>query len=106
MEPRKFTRYAVQLPALFSAEERSGEGTVFDLSTEGCAVLSDERLAISTYLSLRIDLPGDAAPLVIDLAAVRWTSEGRLGLEFIRVAPMELDRLRELVTTLEVDTEV
>lgn len=102
MYPRKTQRYAVQISAYFTGETLTGEGTIVDLSPEGCAILSKENPSVSSYLSLRIDLSEREAPLLIDLAAVRWISEEKIGLEFIRMGEPEQERLRHFVKTLEV----
>jgi hypothetical protein len=57
--------------------------------------------AVSTYLSLQVDLLNGAAPLDVELAGVRWVSGTRCGLEFIRIAPEMVARLRAFVDLLE-----
>lgn len=103
--PRKTQRYAVQIPAYFTGEHMTGEGTIVNLSPEGCAILSKENPRVSSYLSVRIDLSERDAPLLIDLAAVRWSSDEQIGLEFIRMGESEQERLRRFVKTLEVEPQ-
>lgn len=103
MLPRKTQRYAVQIPTYFTGENMTGEGTIVNLSPEGCAILSKENPPVSSYLSVRIDLSEHDAPLLIDLAAVRWLSDEKIGVEFIRMGEPEQERLRQFVKTLEVD---
>lgn len=102
MLPRKAQRYAVQIPTYFTGESLTGEGTIVNLSPEGCAILSQENPRVSSYLSVRIDLSDLEAPLLIDLVAVRWLSDEKIGLEFIRMGEPEQQRLRQFVQTLEV----
>jgi hypothetical protein len=40
-------------------------------------------------------------PIQIDLAAVRWVSAMRFGVEFIKIHPEEEERLRKFVKMLE-----
>jgi hypothetical protein len=40
-------------------------------------------------------------PVQIDLAAVRWASATRFGVEFIKIRPEEEDRLKKFVAVLE-----
>ena len=103
MESRKPPRFAVQLPAAFSGENISGEGTVVDLSEVGCGIITENSPAVSTNLTMMIDLYGDDSPLAIELAAVRWSSDGVVGVSFLRIGVAELERLRAFVKTLAVD---
>jgi hypothetical protein len=57
--------------------------------------------ALSSYLSLQIDLLNGTKPITIELAGVRWVSGVRCGLEFIRIAPEMISRLRSFVSLLE-----
>jgi hypothetical protein len=56
-----------------------------------------------TYVSLDIDLLNvtDEGPVAIELAGVRWVSERRCGLEFIRIRPDMLMKLRAFALLLE-----
>jgi hypothetical protein len=40
-------------------------------------------------------------PVQVDLAAVRWVSATRFGVEFIKIRQEEEERLRKFVKTLE-----
>jgi c-di-GMP-binding flagellar brake protein YcgR len=40
-------------------------------------------------------------PVQVDLAAVRWVSARRFGVEFIKIRPGEEEQLRKFVKTLE-----
>lgn len=96
-EKRKRPRLAVQLPIAFSGGEVAGEGIVSSLSKEGCAVECGTPLPIGTSVALRILIPDHFSPMSVDLAAVRWALNGRVGLEFIQVRPEEQVRLGRLV---------
>jgi c-di-GMP-binding flagellar brake protein YcgR len=54
-----------------------------------------------SYLALQFDLPDNATPIEIELAGVRWVSEQRCGLEFIRISPEMANRLGSFVAVLE-----
>ncbi|BFU89341.1 MAG: hypothetical protein NTAFB01_05280 [Nitrospira sp.] len=56
---------------------------------------------VSTYVSLDIELFNGEEPANIELAGVRWVSEYRCGLEFIRVRPDMLVKLKAFVLMLE-----
>jgi PilZ domain len=101
MEERKSTRFAVQLPVSFSGDQLSERGTILNVSAEGCAITSDTVAGAAVYLQLTMQLREREEPVQVDLAAVRWVSSKRFGVEFIRIRPDEGERLKKFVKTLE-----
>ena len=56
------------------------------------------------YLALQLTLPDQQAPttpLAVDVAAVRWTSQRKFGLEFISMPSGDQERLRRYVKILQ-----
>ena len=100
-ESRKARRFAVQLPCTISNSGEKEEATVLNLSAQGCAMTTEKIPEVSTYLSLRIDPVNGAAPIDIELAGVRWIADYRCGLEFIRISPDSMERLRSFMRLLE-----
>ncbi len=98
---RKLRRFAIQVPCTFGNHTYKAEGTILNLSRQGCAVMTAQPLSVSSYLSLWISLPENHAPIEIELAGVRWVSEQRCGLEFIRISPEMANRLGSFVAVLE-----
>jgi PilZ domain len=82
------------LPALFSGE-RAGGGMVLDVSLEGCRIRSAAPMEKGDYVRMRIDLIGET--LIGELAVVRWSTKDEFGVELIRMAPEQQDRLREFL---------
>ena len=101
MEGRKHTRFAVQLPVSFSGDQVSDGGTILNVSVEGCAITSNRVAGTGTYLQLTMQLREREEPVQVDLAAVRWVSATRFGVEFIKIRQEEEERLRKFVKTLE-----
>ncbi|HJS67234.1 MAG TPA: PilZ domain-containing protein [Nitrospiraceae bacterium] len=101
MEGRKHTRFAVQLPVSFSGDQVSDGGTILNVSAEGCAIMSDRVADAGAYLQLTMQLRERDEPVQVDLAAVRWVSATRFGVEFIKIRPEEGDRLKKFVKALE-----
>jgi len=101
MEGRKHTRFAVQLPVSFSGDRLSDKGTILNVSEEGCAITSDRVAGTGTYLQLTMQLREREEPVQVDLAAVRWVTATRFGVEFIKIRSGEEERLRKFVKTLE-----
>jgi len=104
MEGRKHTRFAVQLPVSFSGDQLSERGTILNVSAEGCAITSGTVASAAVYLQLTMQLREREEPVQVDLAAVRWVSATRFGVEFIRIRPDEGERLKKFVKTLESTT--
>jgi hypothetical protein len=100
MEGRKHTRFAVQLPVLFSGDQLSDGGTILNVSAEGCAIMSEAVTGTGVYLQLSMQLREREEPVKVDLAAVRWVSSRRFGVEFIKIRSEEGDRLKQFVKML------
>ena len=101
MQGRKHTRFAVQLPVSFSGDQLSDGGTILNLSAEGCAITSETIVSAAAYLQLTMQLCEREEPIQVDLAAVRWVSATRFGVEFIKIRPEEGERLKKFVKALE-----
>ena len=98
---RQSRRIAVQLPAVYGTGAHRQEGTVLNLSAYGCAMTADRIPAVAGYISVEIDCLDGRIPLAVELAAVRWVSSLRCGLEFIRLSPDMAARLKAFVDLLE-----
>ena len=101
MEGRKHTRFAVQLPVSFSGDQLSDGGTILNVSSEGCAITADTVPGAGVYLQLTMHLREREEPIQIDLAAVRWVSASRFGVEFIKIRPEADEQLKTFVKALE-----
>jgi len=100
MEGRKHTRFAVQLPVSFSGDQLSDGGTILNVSAEGCAITSDTVPGDGVYLQLTMHLREREEPIQIDLAAVRWVSTTRFGVEFIKIRPEAGEQLKKFVKAM------
>ena len=100
MITRKSQRFSVTLPCTFMNDQFSGEGTVLDLSMEGCKITSNMSV-IDMYMEMFIYLPEQIPPLPVELAVIRWSKGPILGLEFIRIADRHQARLRQHLQELE-----
>lgn len=104
-ERRQFPRFSVQFPlSLLTDGVKVGNGAVDDLSAGGCAVDRQVNVRTGDYVALQLTLPDQQAPttpLRVDVAAVRWTTQRKFGLEFISMPSGDQARLRQYVTTLQ-----
>ncbi len=85
--------------ALSTKSAISGEGRLLDLSLEGCRIECAHHLPVNTYLSLRLVLSPKEMPILVDLAAVRWTRGTACGIHFLSLQPLHTARLRTFLTS-------
>ncbi len=65
-------------------------------------ITSERELDSSQYLSLGMELLEKERPVSVNLAAVRWVSKQRIGLEYIKISPTDSERLRRFVDLLDI----
>ena len=102
MVTRKHRRFAVSLPStLVQRDQFRHKGSIRDLSAKGCRVESLISPFTGMQVTLLLHLPGDAAPVKIENAAVRWCGTQGIGIEFLVVAEPEQVRLGHFIKDLE-----
>lgn len=109
MDLRRHRRYAVHFPVSLLTDSNAqcqplGTGTVFNLSASGCKVQSASHVETGDYVKLALHIPGEKAPVQVNLASVRWAMGQDFGLEFIAIQSEEHERLREYIRILESET--
>jgi hypothetical protein len=72
-------------------------GLTSDLSLGGCKIFSNLALKSGQHLTLRLHLPGQESPIVVEKAAVRWAVGNAFGLQFMSVLSSERERLEGLL---------
>ncbi len=104
-EQRKFPRFMISFPISLAKDGVPvGDGNVYDLSAGGCAVESQSPLQKGDYLSLQLYLPdlhAPTTPLMVEVAAIRWVIQQKVGLEFIRMPSGDQERLRRFLLFLQ-----
>lgn len=101
VQARKHVRFAVQLPVLVTGDNLSGNGTILNLSPQGCAITSEVAARAGAYLVLTIRLREQEQPIRVEIAAVRWSAAARFGVEFIKLHAEAAERLKQFVKVLE-----
>jgi PilZ domain len=101
MYERKHVRFAVQRPVTFHGDILSGKGTILNISREGCAITSETVAGTESYLQLNMQLVEGDEPIQVNLAAIRWSSAAKFGVEFIKMPPEAGIRLQQFVKLLE-----
>ena len=101
---RQFPRFLIQFPISFLKDGvMIDDGTGYDLSAYGCTVKSPAHVGKGDHVALQLylfDHQEPTTPLIVEDAAVRWTIQPKLGLEFISLPSGEQQRLRQYVKDL------
>jgi hypothetical protein len=103
VDSRKSSRFAVQLPLSFFEAEHAMHGIILNISREGCMVTAEHVPAPPTYVRLNMQLREGQEPVHVELAAVRWSSSKKFGLEYIKLMPEQRERLVSFMAMLERD---
>ena len=102
MDLRRHQRFPVHFQSVFSDSHRvEWVGTVVNVSKGGCLVETGSHVFSGMYVSLRLDVPGETLPILIERAAVRWNRGREVGVGFITVAPPHQERFDQLLKRLK-----
>lgn len=101
MVTRKFPRFSASISSTLVQRDRlKYNAALRDVSVKGCRVESVIRPFTGMQLEVSLQLPGEVTPITITNAAVRWTGSHGIGIEFLTIAPPQLERLTQLITKL------
>ena len=101
MALRKTPHLRVEFRSAYPGDQIEGEGTMVNLSMDGCKIESDLNVQKDQVLALRVHVPQFDYPLQVEQAAVQWTKGNKFGLYFMRVLPEGLKLLHRLITDLD-----
>jgi hypothetical protein len=99
IECREHPRIAVELRVLYSVigHTEIRQGTMFDISSGGGAVISTASMWPGTAVKLLIHATDLAVPITVHSATVRWANHGEFGVEFLRLTDLDQSRLQRLL---------
>ena len=101
MERRRDTRYVVLFRTTFSSSKHeSGEGSLLDISLQGCKLSTPIPLQVGNELILHL-YPPDTIIRIEARAVVRWATKDQAGLEFVDVPSEDAQALHDLVAGLD-----
>jgi len=93
---RRFRRHTILLPV--EVDGKGGvKGLTDNLSLGGCRMNGNLAVRRGQHLTLRLHLPGQESPIVVERAAVRWVDEKNFGLQFMSIPFSERERLEGLL---------
>jgi PilZ domain len=93
---RRMRRHTIFLPVEVDGK-KGVKWFTDDLSLDGCRIHGNSALRHGQHLPLRLHLPGQESPIVVERAAVRWVGEKKFGLQFMAIPSTERTRLGELL---------
>jgi len=82
---RLHCRVSVHYPVILSLNAATRVGLMTTLSVNGCTIECQKSLNPSHHIEVHFRLPNQSGPLVIEVAAVRWSCGSSYGLEFLIV---------------------
>ena len=99
-ERRTVARLPVQIPVNFDCGDDAGEGTLTDLSKNGCTLDSKRRLRPGLLLRVHLPAGTEQAPqaTATQIATVRSVEGTRAGLKFLAFTPPEQMHLEDTIT--------
>lgn len=91
--PRRYVRYSASV----QTDNGAAEGTLFDLSATGCRMQINAALTPGSYLALHFEAPEAESSLAVEVSIVRWHKDNQFGIEFLRYAEDNRERITDLV---------
>ena len=87
MSKRIRARVVAHLKVEYRHAGREGQGMLIDLALQGCRIKGAAGLSGGARLTLRIWLPDQAEPVIVERAIVRWAMGDQVGVSFLEMSP-------------------
>ena len=97
MEPRQHRRVLGQVKTVLRANSHEVEGETVDLSLSGARIESSLDVQPGKPIVVKLLIPGDDIPIVIEQAQVQWSIDRTFGVRFLDVPQQEMDELEALI---------
>ena len=97
---RKDQRLKKLVPVRYLGDGMAGEGIIKDLSLSGSYITGNTPVSVGMTLALKIFVPGDPEPLLIDRAIVKWIKGFEFGVDFDSPQPKVAERITKIISTL------
>ena len=91
--PRRHVRYSASI----QTDNGAAEGTLLDISATGCRMQSNLALPPGSYLALHFEAPETESSLAVEVSIVRWHKDNQFGIEFLRYAHGDRERVIDLL---------
>jgi hypothetical protein len=97
---RKHQRLKELASVQYLGDEMAGEGITKDLSLSGSHITGNTGVSLGMALALKIFMPGNPEPLLIDRAIVKWVKWAEFGVDFDTPQPKVAERITTVISTL------
>ncbi|MBH0200850.1 MAG: PilZ domain-containing protein [Nitrospira sp.] len=97
MERRRHRRVPTQVKSLLRANSHEVEGEALDLSLGGAQIKSSLDVQPGKQIVVKLIVPGDDTPILIEHAQVQWAVDRTFGVRFVDLPERELDELEQLI---------
>jgi hypothetical protein len=97
MERRQHRRVPAKVKSVLRANSHEVEGEAVDLSLGGARIESSLDVQPGKQIAVKLIVPGDDTPILIEQARVQWTVDRTFGVRFVDLLPQELDELEQLI---------
>jgi hypothetical protein len=97
MERRQHRRVSKRVKTLLRANSHEVEGETVDFSLSGARIESALDVQPGKPIVVKLLIPGDDVPIVIEQAQVQWSIDRTFGVRFFDVPKQELDELEALI---------
>lgn len=102
MDLRRHQRFPVRFQTVLSSASRSEwAGAVVNVSKGGCQIETEANVFAGMQVSLCFQLPGEASPILVARAGVRWRRPKLVGVGFISVESPHRERLDHILEQLK-----
>lgn len=96
-EDREYHRHPIEIPIMLSGRHGESRGRTSDLSLGGCTVVTSSPCRDISPLNVRLQLPCEPHPVMVEEAAVRTVQGRRIGVEFLQTSPGEKTRISQFI---------
>lgn len=97
MERRRHRRVSAQVKSVLRANSHEVEGAALDLSLGGAKIESALKVQPGAQIAIKLIVPGDDTPILIEQARVQWTIDRTFGVRFVEMRQQEMDELEQLI---------
>ncbi|MBH0181496.1 MAG: PilZ domain-containing protein [Nitrospira sp.] len=101
MDISRAKRWKVQYPVQLFSDGVFIEGQTVDISLQGLRVITESSIKQGACVVVRVLVPDGEYPVDCALYTVRWTNEGRIGLEASEISATEQQRLQDRLASLD-----
>lgn len=100
MNKRRDPRIPVKDPMSFAGVDGPGDGTIINLSINGCAFQSGQPIDPNAPIQLELSIPNQQDPVKVHQARLTWRAGDSMGVEFLNMNETSKARLKDYLDSL------